>query len=337
MEAMPRIGSQKSFGIEAEFYFVDTAKSTDRIWKFMTRSGGQVDSNPVDIDRFTARGSTEMVYTDSNTAPGSLIAGDIVFDWKPGQIYRFPRYAGDDSAQNTSAFVTEMVDGFPEGGNTICWFVTTGHLHYNPPTILPDTTAILKIDVYYDVPKGIPFVDSTMPDMPVPRSNDIKDRRRFDSIVGLHGRIELEHDSEFLYATLLVTKGDLLRPSQLLSEMYRETSISLDLSRCPGCRPGPLFPGQISKSINVRVYWLGGERVALHTLALRDGPAQQILGVDNSLYRARLFKMVQMSAQDDCGEVRQKIYRRADTIRPDSFEYGPYTVIERMLFRARAE
>lgn len=322
------------FGIEAQFYFFDSTMSTDRVWKFMTRNGGWRTSNPIEVDRYTARGGVEMVYCDSSAMPGALIAGDIVFDWRPEQIFRFPRCDGDDSAQNSSAFVTAMETEQSESANTTCWFVITGHLIY-PVTGLPDTTPILRIDVLYEVPKGISYVDSTMPDANVARPEGESGDSGLTAIADLHRTVDTERDHEFLYATLLVTKGDLLRENACLPDAaYRQKAIPLDLSRCVGCRPGPLYPGQISRRMNIRVHWLGGEGVALHALALRDDAAQRILGID-SLFRVGLVESIRNSDWDDCGEIRSTVYRRAATIRPDSFEYGPYGVIERMLFDAR--
>ena len=131
---------------------------------------------------------------------------------------------------------------------------------------------IQRIEVFHEIAKGVKYF------LP----NNTTER--------VAGVDTLQRDT-----VLYVTKGDLLpsQPNPQSSDFskYQEVVFPLHLRYVENGARGPLHTASASKRMDIRVTWLGGERVALRAIALRDGDGQRLSGRDatSRTFRAGLF------------------------------------------------
>jgi len=218
------------------------------------------------------------------------------------------------------------------------------------------------IEVLYEVPKGASFADSTLPIVrylpagqlsdtgvsgPITRayapttvifrsdaSTTEERRATFDSLAALsqYRRTDNANDLCFVYDTLYFTKGQMLRTSDTTpQDRFIAASIPINIERCDTCRPGPLYPGQASRRMNLRVHWMGGERLALRSIALRDSLGELVLGTDPSFREAIMEEFEAALPRDANGEPQAGIVSMVIGNEPSDYEYGGYNRAHRML------
>jgi hypothetical protein len=232
--------------------------------KFMTLAGGVTATNPVERDVYGQR-AEEQHYRRGSLGANTVIARDIVFDQFPARQYRWPVESNGfvhraDSVQDTEEFLANIWQFNTAATNQ--FVVITGHLFDMPGRTLPGDT-ILKVEVIYEVPRG-------------------------QSWYGYNGRLvrfPAHIDLELNLATLYVLRSDLSPAGSKTTDWnaYREVALRFDAAWCSdstqGFRnTGPLYPGNPSRRINLKVTWTGSDDVAIRSIGLRDSLGQLVLG-----------------------------------------------------------
>jgi len=275
---------EASSGREIVFYPFDSSQTRIRGYDeciFTRRSGGSPRFNPAYARRDTA--PREIIYDSADA--GALVASGLAYKWKPGQIYRYPVIRRDgrwvrlpsDSVVNSS-MLTERSRG------EHYYIAVTGHLFEGGSAEASEP--LLRIDLVYQVGRGENFVDSG-------------------------GSIRSALDTlSFLYRTLYVTKGDLLpTDSSGDYDLYRELSIPVDMRRSEGGMGGPTHPDATARRFDVQVHYLGGERIALRSIAVRDSIAEMLIGTraESGAYRDSLISRLRPILVDTNGSFRDQI------------------------------
>jgi len=253
----------------------DTAQSPYYVNKFYYRDGGATALNPdpSQVDDY-GRQMKEQVYDSATTTPGQVVADDMVFDWDSRKVYRFPQpwHVGtqgywdiQDSVQRSDQFFTDRV---AKAKNMYPFrLVVQGHL-FSPlegggSSAAGDT--LLCVEILQEVAKGESYRANTP------------------------GILTAAADTEFTVSSFCVTKGDLEsevpepnRDPEDWSE-YQESVHEFDPVRL--APPNQIFglgPGSnlVSRRMNIRVRWMGGEKVAVRSIELRDSLGHRVVGSD---------------------------------------------------------
>ena len=240
---------------EIRFYSFDSTQSPHDIWKFTSTSGGTTAYNAAEEDLETGTKPGEQVY--ENTSDIGLIASAIAIRYEPGDtrtdnLNKFSRWFNPSNrywwniAQNNTeprTYYTAVIGHLFTGGTAA------------------DTDTIFNVAVYHEIPSGKEYLDEN--------SNTVT--------AGTGG-------AEYLVDSFAVTKGQLTDgfPDPGLDN-YRTISHGTDLRwrYNSTTEPGPLHPDQPDgkdQAIDIRVYWTGKEKAALHAVALRDSVAELLLG-----------------------------------------------------------
>ncbi|MDB5034869.1 MAG: Filamentous hemagglutinin family outer membrane protein [Chlorobi bacterium] len=197
--------------------------------------------------------ATEMVYSSSNTTANDTVAKRIVFGYDPTvHLYRYfvKGSAYLDSAENSSAMYDR--NDLDYGNHRNLYMVLNAHL-FDPVSGggggASNSDPVLAIDIYTEVPKGTKYKSSSAP-----------------------ATADNTNDREFLYKTILVTKSD-LAPVDIVPDYnkYRVLSYKVDLFQDPVSGSyGPFCDENSAHRMDMRVRWVGTEKVALRSIALED-------------------------------------------------------------------
>jgi hypothetical protein len=279
-----------SVGREVKFYPFTGRDSVEyRYWpsKFMTLSGGFTDSNASELDVYGSK-ALEQHYRRDSLSDSTVIARNIVFDYFPSQTLRWPQFTlggvliKDEFAwQNAHAF---LAGDFQFNNNANRQFVVVaGHLFVDTTFTVPDTATVLKIEVIYEIPRGTKYVvynDSNQSKTIVTAATDI----------------------ERNLATLNFKKSQLKPGITQSYSVYKEAALMFNAAWCSDYtnglqNTGPLYPGNESRRINLKVTWIGNEDLAIRSIALRDSIGQLVLGTSDTAGQYALFQRALLDAR----------------------------------------
>ena len=271
------------WGQAIEFYPFDSVQSSLWPTKFLHRQGGEELYSTVELDEYQRR-KREVHYTTTNTPANDSILWGVVYGYDPAlQQYRWVKpwmnrsFFSNDSVQKTNAFLKDRRDRAEVPQDSMNYLVLTGHLRDQQllnGNVL-GTEPLLRIDIVYEIPK---YKDAD--------AWDGNNRVIYFDATGR--QITAEQDTEFVCRSYFVRKQDLMDASLGWNE-YKEVAFAMPLRWCSdGLTPGPAHDNTTSKSIDVRVHWLGvNEDVYLRSVSLRDYRSQMALGRTNE---ARAFR-----------------------------------------------
>lgn len=349
--AMTGLVNYAGWGREVEFYPFDSVQSAYWENRFTERDGGaqQYNTSEPGVPQ-------ERLYSLATTDPDQQIAGRIAYGWKPWQRSRYSSKSYDTNAQNVDAMLGTRLDFYPYNTHYV---VVRGRLidsALNPE--IPDDSALLRVELWYEIPKGRSYVESDHPvtffldsaRLATPRYLDSLRNAHLPNMVlfysdtlssaereGLTGSLLEEYqesagcNEEILYKTLYITKGSLRGIPG--SGLYRDTSIAVDMARSPGSPPGPLFPGNESKRLDIRAYWLGGEQVALRSIALRDSIGELMLGrrEGSIAFQREVRNEIRQTLRNPDSTLRDGIIALVSGNEPADLEYATWNAVDRLI------
>lgn len=276
------------WGREVILYPFDSAQSYywPCIFKNWSGGGKHYNADPGSRDHWK-RASSEMWYDTPNTTPNQEICSRIIFGNAPSQRNR--RYSlrsgdGDSVEISGDAFwerqdldLTNRINNGVWNRSRNLFFVVTGHLF---DTAAGGQTAnmsdsLLKLEIWAEIPKG---------------------KKWHGSDAALHTAIA---DTEFLYDTRYLTKAQIapLLPANNF-DAYREIPFMVDMARNPLTgNYGPWDPGapfdDLYRRFDLRVRWIGKEKIAVRSIAIRDSIAQLLFGsgAEADTFRASIHRM----------------------------------------------
>ncbi len=248
---------------EVTFYPFDSAQLSGIAQTGMIFRYG--DNNP-EIDKFTywqydalVKNPTYKVDTvvpheaiyDTGMA-NQTVASGIAFDYKSSQTDRW--------SQNASAFFDGRYYPGPDHPREGQHLVVSGHLFPFGPA--NPTDSLLQINVYYEVPQGEQYLDTIY----------------WGTDTAGYVLRTAANNLRFLYKTLYFTKADLfpVGSAPLNWDAHRVISKPVNFLK-EGDRYGPTTDG-VARRIDLEVIYLGKEKVALHSVAIRDSIAELMLG-----------------------------------------------------------
>jgi hypothetical protein len=291
-------------GRELQFYPFDSAQSPFYIWKFTRLSGGSVAYNRRE------RGARERHYSAADAAPGQMVAGGVAYDWHPWQTRRFPSRGYDTTAHEASALIDYYLYRQGTNGRTPTFYIATrGHLF--PGGTANRSDALLKVEVWYEVPRGRRYRDA---------SGEMR---------------TASEDLELLYKTLTIPKDSLLpRPGKEWDD-YRDVVLPVNLYREESGVYGPLHPENESHRLDVRLYWLGGEKVAVRSVAIRDSIGELLLGEGPAsvAYRKEIVDASRrvLYGPSRQGTLRRSVIRLMAGIEPHPTEFAASVAVESVI------
>ncbi len=221
------------------------------------------------------------VYYDTGKA-GQTVASGIAFDFRSGQTERWEWYKVDTNwfyrgnTINSSALFDGL--GFDEkySFRRPYYLVVTGHLFDFGGALSTDT--LLAINVYYEVSRNQQFRDSS-------------DVGVADPLVSPQ---TADTNLRFLYKTLYFTKNDLYPTGGLPLDWNAHRVVAKAIDFKEEGMPGPTAFGVTARSIDLEIVYLGGEKVALHSVALRDTIAHTMLqeNATGNAFRTSMRKQI---------------------------------------------
>ena len=238
---------------EIRFYPFDSVQSPYNVWQFLTKNGGETDTNSVELNDL---GKPVLEQVFENLSDTGLIASTLVLEYisqrdstRVQQLNKFSEWFKDHRAWNK----------FTSQEPRTYYTALIGHLFTGGSAA--DTDTIFTVAIYHEMQEGKEYLDDS-----------------FQTATVGSGGLDLLVDS------FAVTKAELTLgfPDTVLAR-YRTIVRATDLRYRLGntSKPGPLHPSQPEEkeqAIDIRVYWTGKEKAALHAVALRDSIANLILG-----------------------------------------------------------
>ncbi|KXK58040.1 MAG: hypothetical protein IPM61_06395 [Chlorobi bacterium] len=300
------------WGRNVQFFLFDSVETPYMVCKFTARSGGTYRLNP-ELNGFVNYPQERVYSTSHNTVANQVIADRIVFNHRPSQLYRFtPSWmipeSREDSIQNAWLFLN---DHRFRWNDSLTYLVATGHLFADGES--QQTDSLFKVEVFYEVDRGNTYYNSS------------------DSLVTATDSLS------FLAATRFITKADFTPPGANPNyDLYQEAVFPLDLKVLANGQRGPRYERTTSQRLNIRVTWLGGEQVALRSIALRDSLGQLMFGrgASHDAYKASLMDRVRRfifgpSLNPD--SLRRKIIGIYSGEEHMESEYAGYFKLDKML------
>ena len=266
---------------EIEFYPFDSSQS--RKWGYNECLALSYDDDAVAFNPEYAQGPNaprEAIYDTADA--GTLALGDIAYNYRPAHIYPYRIVPTDTSwrAVSPDSLINRWQLSFDPIGQTY-YIALTGHL-FEGGTASPATN-LFRIEVWNEINRGVPYT---------PIGDSIPQSDTFNQAL--------------LYHTLYVTKADLDRISTTHPyDEYRTVSFPIDLDRCDGCMSGPLrhvlHDSLEYRQFNIKVYYQGGEKVALRSVAIRDSIAEMMIGsrTESVQYRQRFLEVLESLLGDE--------------------------------------
>lgn len=205
----------------------------------------------------------EQIYDTSTTAAGTIVADSLVWGYDATRhTHRWPcASACKDSVQNINSFF-DRNDLDISVNRASMFIVVTGHL-FDPDnggkgeSVDPDSV-LFEIDVVNEIPAGSTYRSNT---------NQVTTATQ---------------DFDTLYKRYSIRKSDLApEGSSPNYNLYRTKIIEVDMKGIDSTGlGGPWNDANSSKRFDIRVRWMGHEKVALRSITFRDLMAQRILGTD---------------------------------------------------------
>ena len=208
-------------------------------------------------------------YYDQADA-GNIIASGIAFNWMPTQTYRFPEEEVNgewEKRENVNSWEMCMQRKDAADREPYYYIVTTAHLFENPPSPVQDNVPLLRIKVYYEIARGDQYVDA-------------------------NGTVLTSSTNQrVLYQTLDFTKGELApagsNPQGNDWYEYSIVSKQINLRNNQNGIGGPVHPDATGQRMDLEVIYLGGEPLALHSVAIRDSIGEMLLGTTQNAVNYR--------------------------------------------------
>ena len=256
----------------------------------------------------------EMVYHPSSDT--GVVASGIAYGITPDKIFRFDPTPGrwspdDERIQNTDAFTQLRHD---EALSNRYFIALTAHLFSSAASNkIPPTTPLIAVELWNEIPEGTQYLDA---------ANQPQ---------------RAQQDTTQLFTTITFTKDSLLPRRGQPSHRYRVVSLPVDLARSPEGRAGPLDRRNGSQRFDIRVRYLGGEAVALRSVAIRDSIGELMLGerADALAYRRELLRLARQilrgNPKKTTGAIRPAIIRLQTTDEPSPAEYAGAIALDRMI------
>ena len=288
----PALLSEAEQAREVIFYPFDSSQMRDlgvQEHAFLTYAFDSTHFNP----NYPVPGQEDWMFREAVYNPpmaNQVVATDIVFNYdststdppNKHEIFLRPnQYARYDTVKD------EWVDGDRFLTHRSPHFIVlTGHL-FDDPTPVADNTNLLELKVWYEVKTGQTYYDSS-------------------NVLQTAGA-----DLRFLYKTLYVTRGE-LKPSSTTEpewDEYRESIKRIDFRR--EGMGGPTDTLVTAQDIDIEVIYLGGERVALRSVALRDSIANllQTTTTEALNYKAAVLREIDTLVLDQgTGSLHPSVY-----------------------------
>lgn len=269
--------------------------------------------NPAARNSGTGAALRESVFDVSDS--GARVLEGIGYNWKPEQRYRFPEYYDPSSRawkrrpDGTTIDAEELLREKKQPTN-LYYIVLTGHVF--PAGSAADSDTLLRVNLYYEVPRGQAYHDSS-------------------------GMLQTAAaNMRFHYTTLWGRKehfrpGD---PSNPQWDQLRQVALPVDLGNCPTCEMGgPLYAGNQSRRLDLEVVYLGKEKLALHSVALRDSIAHLLITEDEpgQAYRRALYAEVDSLVTDMSGNLLPQIFALSPVGEPPATNFAGFREVDRLL------
>jgi hypothetical protein len=266
-----------------DFYPFDSVQTLRYQWKFVKRHGGSPHQTDIQITPIETQPLLEQWYSTASAdsvSAGDTILSDISYHWTTRQQFRYlqpwttwtsPSFP--DSIQQSDDFITQhndVTDTNVTKTDSVSFVVVTGHLFAEGAS--NQTDSLLRVEIIYEIPKNVD------PNRKVVRY------RGSDALWHAAGQ-----DTSIPVTTLYVTKSQLFPDTvhgQVFNQ-YQEAAFPINLQWCDNGAAGPRQPESFkpggdsfsySHRFNIRVTWLGGEKLALRSIGLRDQVSQLLLG-----------------------------------------------------------
>ncbi len=307
---------QAGYGREVELFSFDTVPSPFFYNRFYEKSAGEVWNNT--SLRPESRDKYEKQYTSENTTPGQMILSTPIYGYDSlKHIYAAPRSRYDSLGRDMGHFLEfgEKHHNEHTGNSCTYYFVTNAHL-LTRSELVPDTAALLRIELWHDVPEGFTYLNDAL------------------------GAATAAADTAMLCDTFLISKAELMvdYPDLDLQAFRRIVrSSDLRLRRIDG-GPGPMHPGQNTDTksyrLDIRAFWLGQENVAVRSIAIRDSIGELVLGTSaaGTNYRKAIsssWKRILFGPSGKPDSLRQSVIRIETGVEAD-FSPTEYAGFERM-------
>ena len=213
------------------------------------------------------------VYYDTGMA-NETVASGIAFNFKDGQTERWEQtwdgsqWNNVSNSINSSAYFDGLSFDEKYSFRSPHSIVLTGHLFEFGAAA--DLDPLIRIDVYYEVGVGEDYIDS----------NDVLK--------------EATTNIRFLYKSVTFTKEDLLPEDLGDPDWDAHVIVAKEINFEEEDMGGPTAEDATAHSIDIEVVYLGGEKVALHSVALRDKIAHDMLRQDapGDSFRTALKKQI---------------------------------------------
>jgi len=299
---LPNLTIEASRGIEIIFYPFDSSQIRSLDWPSIFSEERAVDHECVftqfddDSVRYNdfyedtlGNSLREVVYVPSDA--GTLACGGIGYNWKPSRVYRYPSLLRNGqwvTLPSDSVLDAGLLTRPSEGVLGYHYYIAlTGHLFPNGGA--EDTTSLFRIEVVYEVARGEQYLLVENGDTTVATATD---------------NLALPYD------TIFVTREDLLPSGSPPNfDRYDTVSIPVDLRWSDHGLGGPAHPQATAHGFDLRVYYLGGESVALRSVSIRDSIGEMMIGdrPESLRYRDSLLEHLRPVLRRDDGSLRQQI------------------------------
>lgn len=256
----------------------------------------------------------EAVY-DTGMALQTVASG-IAFDYRSGQTDRWDKYRVDTGWRETSAplnssaiFETINYGDSYHAHRSPHFLVVHGHLFEGGTAADSDT--LIRINVWYEVDRGRTYLDSS----------DVQQTA--------------DTNLRFLYKTIGVTRGELkpLNPTEPNWNEYREVLKRIDFER--EGMGGPTADGASAQRFDLEVVYLGGEKLALRSVAVRDSIINLLMdpGASGDAYRLKIERETDTLVRyyDGSNQLRPAIYNLNIADEPPPVEFAGFRETKRLL------
>lgn len=333
-QGLPSYVAEAEHGREILFYPFDSSQM--RRWEvhenvFTSYQFSSTQENPL-YPHSDTNDFREAVYETS--LANQTIASGIAFDYEAGQTIRW------DQTWNGSVWTTVAAADRINSGNlfehiNFAWWNAADnrwegdfwHTHRAPHYLTvaghlfeegaaADADTLLRVDVWFEVDKGKRYRDSSG----VEQTADTNLR--------------------FLYKSLGVTKEE-LKPTDPLDpnwNEYREAIKKVDFQREGMGGPTDTLPGSPTQAqrIDLEVVYLGGEKLALRSIGLRDSIANLLMidapaGED---YRDAVIRELDtLLLENSSGDLRSSIYNMYVTDEPKQVQFAGFREVKHLIER----
>ena len=312
----PSLITEASSAREVMFYPFDSSQMRlmgehEHLFTRYLADSTRFNSDPANFPE-EGEGPRESVYLPSDS--GAVIAAGIVYNREPGRTHRFASYRADGTWNMRSGDSLIDADAFlhdPPASSALYQIVVKGHLFSPLRPGGADSDSLLRINVIYEVPRGRRYRDSSGTFV----------------IAGANLRLP--------YTTLWVRRDDLKPLPGHDPDVYRTVALPLRLDQCEICAlPGPLYPGNESRRLDLEVQWVGREPAAIRSIALRDSVAALLMGSDSLAiaYSQALSREIrELVADPFTGNLHENVFGVYTADEFPATQYAGLRVVEKML------